>query len=176
MLFGTKGQFAIEAHLSQANEYVFIRYCFWVKTRMIGDLEQSTLLTSVILVLESTVAFQGKRSFPGLEAYKAKEVLAYFIHSIWQSDQNPAILGTEYSEEELKKADINSHEGESFQGFYTFLVERQSYDWFLCEGLDTGQISEVKIPKLLFYKLVKQFIEWINSSTMLVLRPGYVAE
>lgn len=176
MLLGTKEQFAIEAHLSQSNECVFIRYCFWVKTRMIGDLEQSTLLTSVIPVLESILGFQGKRSFPGLEAYKAKEVLAYFIHSLWQPDQKSTILGNEYSEEELKKADINSHEGESFQGFYIFLVECQSYDWLLCEELDTEQISEVKIPKLLFYKLIKQFIEWINRSTILVLRPNYVAE
>lgn len=169
MLLGSKDVFAIEAYLSQGEDYVFIRYCFWVKSRMIGDVEQSTLLTSVIPLFEAALALQGQRSFPELEGYNAPELLDYFIQALWQSEHPAPRIRATYSEQDLKKANINSQEGESFQGFYTFLIEQRSYDWSLCQENNTEQISEVKIPKSQFYKFVKQLLQWITRSTILVL-------
>lgn len=175
MIVGTKDLFAIEAYLSQHDNYVFIRYCFWVKSCMIGDLEQSTLLTSVIPVLESTLTLKGQRKFVEFDGYKAQEILPYLVRMLWKPDHLSAIQ-IAYSEQDLRKADINSHEGESFQGFYTFLIEHDTYDWLLCKDAEVERLSEVKLPKQMFYKFVKHTLDWIDGSTVLVLRPEYNAD
>lgn len=173
MLFGDKEAFAVEAYLSQRNSYVFINYCFWVKNDMVGDLEQDTLLSSVIPIMESILALKEQRRFIELEKLKDFEIISYFINVLWGSDQKPNGIHTTYTELDIKKANINSQEGEAFQGFYTFLLEYKSYDFLLCKEDGVAQVKSIKIPKGLFYKIIKQTLDWIRHSTMLALKPDF---
>ncbi len=170
MLFGTKESFAFEAYLNQRGDYVFINCCFWVKNQMIGVLEDETLLTSVIPILDLSLSLQGQRYFSELDTYNDFEILTYFIYNLWSDDQVSSAIQTQYSRQDLKKADISSQQGETFQGFYTFLIERNTYDLFLCSENALKNPIAAKIPKSIFYKTIKQALDWIKHSTVLVLR------
>ena len=141
---------------------------------MIGDIEQSTLLSAVIPVLNRVLELQGQRTFSDLikANWDASRYIEYLINKIWGVDfvvdsQNGAFL---YDEKQLKKADINSYEGESFQGFYVFLIECDGYDWLLCQENGVVNVYDVKIPSNKFYLMIKQVLDWIRESTVLTLR------
>lgn len=174
MVFGDKEIFAIEAYLMQFEACVFIEYCFWVKGHMIGSLEDATLLPPVVHILESILKSKGQREMSNSSIYKDSELLDYFITSLWTAEKYKGPLDMRYHNSELKKFDICSHEGETFSGYYVFLLEQEGFDWLLCKDASSQIITSVKIPKDKFYKTLKETLDWTRRSTMLVLRPDYI--
>lgn len=172
MIFGDKKYFAIEAYLDQRGDYVFINYCFWLRSKMVGDLNQSCLLKSVIPILDSILKYQGQRNFRIFEKYSDQDVTNYLIKKLWKpyDESISTDIEIELEVEDLKILNINSQEGECFQGFYTFIIESETYDRLLFKNTDNKSIVSFKSPKNLFYNQIKAFSLWIQASTKLVLK------
>jgi hypothetical protein len=167
MLFGDKNKFAIELKLHQGKKYVFINYCLWIKNQMIGDLEETGVMTSEWGLFEDTLALKGKRSCPELLTFSAEEVIEYLIDKIWKDKENNLISHPE----NLEALKVDFAEGECLLGWYCFLIEAEGYDWFLCKDWNTGQVVDVKIPKETFYTILEKIVSWIQSSVHYVLNP-----
>jgi hypothetical protein len=164
MIFGHKELFAIEATLSEVDELVLIQFCYWIKGAPIGDFEQHVLLRPVIHNFNEIMNCKGKRG-ADTRGLKASEIIA--------------VLGEEGAEpthellrfdDELWKLNINYNQGENLDGYCTYLIEAESYDWLLCRDVLERKDYDVKIPKMNFYREVAQLLAWINSSTRLTLR------
>lgn len=167
MQFGDKNLFAIEIYLHQPQNRVFTSYCFWVKNNMVGDINETSVLESEIGIFENILANKNRRTISELSQYSASQVIQYLIDKTWEGEENNLL--TKYTSNELEVLDINSHQGECFNGFYCFLMEADGYDWLLCKDSITNKIIDAKIPKDEFYKYVKSTLNWIKSSIHYVL-------
>jgi Immunity protein 42 len=166
MIFGDKNTFAIEATLEQSNDkLLFIDVCYWVKNIMIGDFDQRNLLSVFMPDFQDVINQKGLRKLNFEQALNTESVIKYLIENTWDTDHKTSILY-----KQLKPIDIHSHLGESFQGFFIFLVETDSYDWLLCNDSFLRKNIDIKIPKNQFYNTYQSFVDWIRDSTMLVLK------
>lgn len=166
MLFGDKNIFAIELKLHQGKKYVFINYCLWIKNQMIGDLEETGVMTSEWGLFEDTLALKGKRSCPELLTFSVEEVTGYLIDKIWKDKENNLISHPE----NLRILNIDLDQGQCLEGWHCFLIEAEGYDWFLCKDWNTDQVVDVKIPKKTFYTILEKIMSWIHSSVHYVLK------
>ncbi|MDO5106533.1 Imm42 family immunity protein [Capnocytophaga sp.] len=170
MLFGQKEQFAIEATLSQNGAYVFINYCFWVKSQKIGDDEQTALLKPVNTLINNVLKGKGKRKINAdLPAFN--DATDSLIQVLWEtSDTTQNQWLTDKSREELLIFDIGSHHDECLQGFFVFLIEKTGYDLILCKIEAENRYVHLQIPAGNVYKCFADFSAWIADATLLVLR------
>ncbi len=174
MLFGSKDKFGIEAYLDQPSDRVFIRYCFWVNKDMVGELSQPNLLIATLPVFESMLSNKGKRNCTQIISYQPRELIDILINKIWLTQDIGWLKKKDLTFENFKLLDIGSHQGETFQGFYLFLIESEGYDWILCKDDILDKVIQLKIPKGDFYKTVAALSDWIRKSTMLVLKEKFL--
>lgn len=157
MLFGKKDTFAIEVYLKQIDRYIFANYCLWVKSSRIGDLSQSTLLSSLSDLIDIFFFSEGNRQ----------------NHNIDGSDYcaMTECLIAEYAEDmNGYKFNIGSFHDECLQGYYVFLVEKTGYELLLIKDEIANNYMAAKIPKNNVSKCFKELKSWINESTVLVLK------
>jgi len=159
--------FSIEGFLVDTNDNIFIRYCFFLKTQMIGDLEQTSLLSPQIEILKEILSQKDKR-IVSIETnkYEYKYLIDNIIDILYDDDIN-IVKGFEKIPASI--LDVNSNSCESFDSFYTFLIEEKSYDLFLSKDIYNNKYFHLKIPKGIFYKEIKTFYQWIIDSTKLTL-------
>lgn len=167
---GEKKAFGISASLIQGEKYLFIEYCFWVKGFMVGDLSQTALLLPEIETIKSILKEKGNRCFPLFKDLKDADVVAFLVNKLWEIDDQDVGIELPYNEDELKVLDLGSGQGETFQGYFMFLIEFDSYDWILCKDDVEKKNLSFKIPKGVFYDCIKELYKWISESTTLVLR------
>ena len=157
MLFGKKDTFAIEAYLNQVDRYVFANYCFWVKNSRIGDLSQTTLLSSVIDLIDIFFSSESTR-----KNYHVKECDCATMTEDLISEYIEDMNGYKFN--------IGSFHDECLQGYYIFLLEEMGYDLVLIKDDMANNYMEAKIPKSYVSKCFKQLKDWIKESTVLVLK------
>ncbi|MCH5310048.1 MAG: hypothetical protein J1E58_09320 [Prevotella sp.] len=157
MLFGKKDTFAIEVYLKQIGRYIFANYCLWIKNSRIGDLSQFTLLSSIIDLIELFFSAEGERENYNIDESNYCDITERFI--------------TEYIEDmNSYKFNIGSFHDECLQGYYIFLIENTGYELLLIKDDIANIYLDAKIPQNIVSKCFKELKNWINESTVLVLR------
>ena len=68
------------------------------------------------------------------------------------------------------KFNIGSFHDECLQGYYIFLIENTGYDLLLIKEEREKIYLDAKIPKNIISKCFKELKNWINESTVLVLK------
>ena len=173
-LFGDKDKFAIEAELWQHDEsYIFINYCLWIKNNMVGDKEQTVVLSAELDRISKIAELKGQRCITP-NRLSAKQITDNLINRIWFDNRNNNdIIPTGHTE--LKNLDILSQYGECFQGFYVFLLEGDGYEWLLSKEDRNNKYLDIKLPHDFIYSYFNEFVLWIKDSTVLVLRTDIVS-
>ena len=162
MIFGDKESFAVEILLSQGDGYIFANYCLWVKDTMIGDLSQTTLLSSVSDVIANVVRFIGKRFISEIDYSNIPRLTEALIEGYLSDTNNFA-------------PNIVSCHDECTDGFFVFLLEENGFDMLLSKDIATNEYHNIRIPKNTVYKCFQQAEQWIKDSTVLVLK-DYLSE
>lgn len=163
-IFGNKSEFAIEAILWQKEEHpIFINYCLWISNSMVGNIEQRALLSAEMERILKVIERKGLRQIP-FENLTAKTLADRLVENIWinECDFTPSSTSA--------NIDILSQHGECFQGYYVFLVEKQGYEWLLAKDSIDNKYYDAKLPSGTIYSTFEKFSNWIDDSTMLVLR------
>ncbi|RZK35020.1 MAG: hypothetical protein EOO61_12625 [Hymenobacter sp.] len=156
MIFGNKELFAIEAYLTQGKNSVFMQYCYWIRDSRVGELDQYMLLSPTVDNFNQIIRHQGERSvaFASSDINKLMNLLIELYN-------DSALININYSK------------GENMDGYVTYLIETESYDWLVCKDTILNRIHNIKIPKNQFYTQVKNLLFWIRESTALVLKGNY---
>lgn len=162
MIFGEKGSFAVEILLSQGDRHIFANYCLWLKDIMIGDLSQTTLLSSVSDVIANVVRFIGKRFISDINYSDIPRMTEELIEG-YLSDTNHFVLNI-----------VSCHD-ECTDGFYMFLLEEHGFDLLLTKDMATNEYHYARIPKNTVYRCFQKAEQWIKDSTVLVLK-DYLSE
>lgn len=157
MLFGKKDTFAIEVYLSQVDRYIFANYCLWIKNSRIGDSSQFTLLSSIFDLIELFFSAEGKRK-------------NYNINESNNCDITERLIIEYINDMNNYKFNIGSFHDECLQGYYIFLIENTGYDLLLIKEERENIYLDAKIPKNIISKCFKELKNWINESTVLVLK------
>ena len=173
-LFGDKDKFAIEAELWQRDEgYIFINYCLWIENNMVGDKEQTAVLSAELDRITKITELKGQRYITP-NRLSAKQITDNLINSIWFDNHNDHDISPAENAA-LKNLDILSQYGECFQGFFVFLLEGDGYEWLLSKEDGNNKYLDIKLPYGFIYSCFDEFLKWIKDSTILVLRRDEVS-
>lgn len=134
MIFGDKESFAVEILLSQGDRFIFANYCLWLKDMMIGDLSQTTLLSSVSDVIANVARFIGNRFISDIDYSNISRLTEELIDG-YLSDTNNFV------------PNIVSCHDECTDGFYVFLLEENGFDMLLSKDIATNEYLYTRIPK-----------------------------
>lgn len=163
-IFGNKSKFAIEVKLWQLNESpIFINYCLWISNNMVGNIEQSAVLSAELDRIFNVTEQKGQRHISS-DSLLANAFTDKLIENIWLNEcdftQNPTFANL----------DILSQHGECFEGYFVFLVEQQSHEWLLTKDNIDNRYYNIKLPAGMIYSYFEEFSKWIRDSTILALR------
>ena len=162
MIFGDKESFAVEILLSQGDRHIFANYCLWVKDMMIGDLSQTTLLSSVSDVIDNVMRLIGNRVISDIDCSNIPSLIEELIER-YLGDTNNFV------------PNIASCHDECTDGFYMFLLEENGFDLLLTKDMATNEYHYARIPKNTIYRCFQRAEQWIKDSTVLVLK-DYLSE
>jgi len=60
--------------------------------------------------------------------------------------------------------------GECFDGFQVFITESTGYDLIAGRNLALGNEIQIKLPKKEYFRVMKDFYNWIRESTVIALK------
>lgn len=166
MVFGEKHSFAIEINLIQGTEKLFGQYCYWLNNQMIGDIEQLTLLSAIWGDLGKIVLYKDNRTIADVDAFSSNHIIDTLIYNLSEIGSSHFYIDNKL----IDYVNINYFKTPCMDGYYIFLIENISFDWFLAKDLIDQHYYNYKIPKGIFYKHIKDAQAWISSSTLLTLK------
>lgn len=151
MIFGEKNSFAIEIHITKGKGHIFGQYCYWLNDQMIGDIDQTTLLSAIAGDLEKIILSRGNRIIQGIGTFSSDKITDALIHNSLEKRNSHFHI----DEDKLDHININYFNTPCMDGYYIFLIENSSYDWFLAKDLLDQKCYNYKMPKDIFYKLIE---------------------
>jgi hypothetical protein len=143
-LFGEKNKFAVEAKLIQNNLYCFISYCYWIKNKMTGDINQLSLLQSQIEEIKNVI--KNVQCDEGIKNNRLNETL-----NITDDVEITPV-------------------GECFDGFQVIFTRANGYDLIIGRNLILNNEIQIKLPKNEYLRVMKDFYDWIRESTIITLK------
>ncbi len=165
MIFGCKNEFAIEADLFQGKDYVFISYCFWINNQKVGDNTQSSLLLSELDNIKHNIEALNDRNADELGKYNCQEIYDYLNYELWEIGKSNLKITTPKN---INSLTVIKEYGECFDGYYCYLLSFKFYDLIIWNN-SKDEVNCKKIGKNKLFNTFKEFNNWIESNTKLIL-------
>lgn len=170
MLFGDNELLQLEASLHPNGHITLLQCCFRSSGKAIGNPGASSVLTAALPLFRQLLEAKGTRKVPFNLDYLTGDIINSLISLNW--DVNPSSSVHCFNKDIAERLEVNVQGLPSFDGFHLFLIEEGGYERFLWKDVRANKGAEIKLPKDYLYKTLTAFLQAVEDSTYLAVKPG----
>lgn len=166
-LFGNIQTFAIECEIVEIKKYNSFGFiCVWLNQTFVGEFKQYCMLNIPFDSFSRSLPRCVSKEIALFQNKSKEEVLKMIKQVIYESEFEQLSQAESIKlRNRFQDLEILVNWGESFDGWYTILIDDDDSERFIWEKTfgNDQYIKETFLPKGTYQNVVSDFLEWFNS-------------